>query len=52
MFLPKFHSKRSELLSFTKSNMIMSYRVSNRTLSINNELIISPSVSLTEVEIE
>jgi K+/H+ antiporter YhaU regulatory subunit KhtT len=52
MFLPEFHSKRTELLSSTKSNTIITHRVSSRASFLNNELIISSSVSLTEVEIE
>jgi hypothetical protein len=52
MFLPEFHSKRTESLSSTKSYTIMSYRVNSRALSLNNELIISSSVLLTKVEME
>jgi hypothetical protein len=52
MFLPEFHSKKTKLLSSTKSNMIKSHRVSSKISLLNNKLIILLLVSLTEVEME
>jgi hypothetical protein len=52
MFLPEFHSKKTEFLSSTKSYTIISHKVSSKTSSLNNELIISSLISLTEVEMK
>jgi hypothetical protein len=52
MFLLEFHSKKTELLCSTKSNIIITCKVSSKISFLNNKLIISLFVLLIEIEIE